>query len=452
MSIPLDRLYHYLESLSKDDIIIYRWFPHGSKKLDDLQVIESDRIPTEYYDQLLTPHLIFHDQEPLDYNYYSHEEFFKEAQQKAEKRKQVLPSVPWCYSEEFLHVYASSHLRVKLELPTNLNDYVLLCHSEKNSQELALYENNGFVGVYYWSHALIAQDWFRYAKHDTRLLQNSYKYDFLVYNRAWSGGREYRLTFAEILINNQLLDVCNTKFSATDNGKHYTNHVFDNPRLCISRQDIDSYFIENTSSSNASADYDNKDYSNSAIEVVLETLFDDTRWHLTEKALRPIACGKPFILAATPGSLQYIRSYGFKTFSGLIDETYDTITDPRLRLEAITNEMRRISALPQNDKSELIYNLHQISAYNKQLFFSEEFHNNVVGEFVSNLESGLRKCQRNMTGKWWNLFSKSELFTSKNPTTELSSKIDTWLEQHNKNQDGDFSITPSQSSPGSCST
>jgi hypothetical protein len=48
---------------------------------------------------------------------------------------------------------------------------------------------------------------------------------------------------------------------------------------------------------------------------------------LTEKALRPIACGQPFILAATPGSLQYLRSYGFKTFSGYIDETYDTIQE-----------------------------------------------------------------------------------------------------------------------------
>jgi hypothetical protein len=68
---------------------------------------------------------------------------------------------------------------------------------------------------------------------------------------------------------------------------------------------------------------------------VLETLFDDHRWHLTEKSLRPIACGKPFVLMATPGSLQYLRQYGFKTFDGLIDETYDSIQNPKQRLQAV---------------------------------------------------------------------------------------------------------------------
>ena len=31
MTVPLDRLYNYLESLSDHDIIIYRFYPHGSK-------------------------------------------------------------------------------------------------------------------------------------------------------------------------------------------------------------------------------------------------------------------------------------------------------------------------------------------------------------------------------------------------------------------------------------
>ena len=86
---------------------------------------------------------------------------------------------------------------------------------------------------------------------------------------------------------------------------------------------------------------------------MLETLFDDTRWHLTEKSLRPSACGKPFMLAATAGSLQYLRSYGFKTFSGLIDESYDLIVEPHLRLQSIAQEMQRISQLSPNKKYKL---------------------------------------------------------------------------------------------------
>jgi hypothetical protein len=33
MSIPLDRLYHYIENIAKeirgDDVLIYRFYPHG---------------------------------------------------------------------------------------------------------------------------------------------------------------------------------------------------------------------------------------------------------------------------------------------------------------------------------------------------------------------------------------------------------------------------------------
>ena len=37
MSVPLDRLYHYLADVVNHDLVIYRWAPHGSRKLEDLQ-------------------------------------------------------------------------------------------------------------------------------------------------------------------------------------------------------------------------------------------------------------------------------------------------------------------------------------------------------------------------------------------------------------------------------
>jgi hypothetical protein len=102
-----------------------------------------------------------------------------------------------------------------VKLPSRAYDQVLLCHSEKNSLDLELYKQNGFVGVYYWSHALIARDWYRFASMDLKLIPNfdSIDYDFLIYNRAWSGTREYRLTLAEILADNNLLSYCKITLS-----------------------------------------------------------------------------------------------------------------------------------------------------------------------------------------------------------------------------------------------
>jgi hypothetical protein len=134
---------------------------------------------------------------------------------------------------------------------------------------------------------------------------------------------------------------------------------------------------------------------------VLETLFDDSRWHLTEKALRPIACGKPFMLVATAGSLTYLRSYGFETFGNLIDESYDLETDPVARLAAVIQEMSRISSLNTSDKIVLWNQLHQIAERNKQRFFSAEWQAGIVQEYVDNINQAMVTMNDNCTGKHW---------------------------------------------------
>ena len=110
------------------------------------------------------------------------------------------------------------HLRSAVDIPINIYDKILLCHSEKNSQELTKYERNGFVGVYWWSHAVIARDWYRYAKQDSKLksVPNEIEFDFLVYNRAWTGSREYRVKFSELVAQQDLHKSSLMKFNPND--------------------------------------------------------------------------------------------------------------------------------------------------------------------------------------------------------------------------------------------
>jgi hypothetical protein len=74
---------------------------------------------------------------------------------------------------------------------------------------------------------VIAQDWFRYAKHDPVLEHHgcTFDQDFLIYNRAWGGTREYRLLFAQLLVDNNLVSRSLTSFAAIDNGQHYQEHM-----------------------------------------------------------------------------------------------------------------------------------------------------------------------------------------------------------------------------------
>ena len=332
--------------------------------------------------------MICHDQEPLDYDYYSMPSRLKELQDHfpdfilnhCGDQYQVISSFLGKRNIKMVNVSCCSQ------------PYALLLHSEKKSSNLDTYEQSGFIGVYWWSHAIIAGDWFRYAEHDLDLHSKHLQKDFLIYNRAWRGTREYRLKFAELLVQQHLQDHCMIRFNPQDDGQHYENHVYRNPKFAVDTA-LENYFELNTYDSVASADYVAQDYTSTAIEVVLETLFDDSRHHLTEKILRPIACGQPFMLAATAGSLEYLRSYGFRTFSPVINETYDSVQDPVTRLSAIISEMRRIVDLPNDQKQSLFAQLRLIAVYNQQRFFSTDFQNHVIQELKQNIAKARIRLQ-----------------------------------------------------------
>jgi len=377
MSIPLDRLYNFLDSLSDHDLVIYRWNPHGSKKLEDLVPL-MDYLTNNQMHSAIQPQMICHDQEPLDFAQYSESCILNT------KIHQTAHCQPGTLQKRIKKYNIGAWL-----FTVNVYDRILLLHSEKNSSQLAQYQEKNLVPVYWWSHAIIARDWYRYAEHDVELATREPIYDFLIYNRAWSGTREYRLKFAELIVEHELHKSCKMGFSKFDNNINYQKHVFSNTDLSITSNNLENYFFNNQSGSDSSADYVANDYAHCGIEVILETLFDDTRWHLTEKTLRPIACGKPFILAATAGSLAYLRDYGFQTFDKFFDESYDQITDSTQRLQAIVNLMKSIAVMPDFEKQTMYQDMQQVCEFNKKRFFSKEFSQMITEEYQANLKTGI---------------------------------------------------------------
>ena len=371
MSIPLDRLYHFIENIAEeihgDRVIIYRFWPNGSKNLNDFYPLYS---PTNFKNYTLDIKIFCADQEPLAYDYY--EQFTCSA------------------TDNFNKILID--LGIKPKFGTNLAytcyatyKHHILLHSEKRSVEVEKYQQVEYCSAYYWSHALIARDWFRFAEHVQQ--QKQVKKTFLIYNRAWSNTREYRLRFAELLVTLGLHDHCQTSVNPVEPelGIHYKTHKFKNSAW--SPQTIlENYFPVSNAHSHYSADFDIKDYEATDVEVVLETLFDDGRLHLTEKSLRPIACGQPFILAGTHGSLEYLRSYGFKTFGDIWDESYDAIENPQERMYAITDLMVQVANWGPIRERKLA-EAQAVADYNREYFFSDKFFNFVVNELTNNLKN-----------------------------------------------------------------
>jgi hypothetical protein len=392
MSIPLDRLYNHIDQLSQaiceDRLIIYQFYPHGSKNLENLTAL-SPMDSIKWFEMYTAPMLICHDQEPLNYDLYSDETVKTYA---TEKYANLFRS------HYHVDIASKMHLRVAVDQPINCYDAIMLTHSEKNSIELTKYEKNDFVGVYWWSHAAIARDWFRYAEHVKQSKQVSKT--FLIYNRAWAGTREYRLKFVEFLITQQLQSVCQARLNVVEpeTGVPYTRHRFQNT-IWKPKCALEGHFDSCTAGSHSSADFELIDYETTDIEVVLETLFDDQRWHLTEKTLRPIALGQPFILAATPGSLKYLQSYGFKTFDTVWSELYDQITSPMDRLEAIAHLMKSIVAWDTDTRRQKMALAQEIANYNKNLFFSKNWQDSIFLEYQQNFKLAWEQLKTQRTGK-----------------------------------------------------
>ena len=380
MSIPLDRLYHYIENIAEEiysnPIIIYRFYPYGSKKLEDLTPLKY----ISWTELSLIPGIYCNDQEPLNFDFYKNYQLY--------------------YNNTFFNIEQSlPGIRKRKNLgDINMYDRSILLHSERRSKNLETYQQNQYITVYYWNHALLALDWFRYAEY--AVIKQTPAKKFLIYNRAWASTREYRLKFADLLIDYKLVNQCQTSIAVYDQNVYYENHQFNNIKWQPLHR-LENYFDLNNTPSTSSADFTIEDYENTDIEVVLETLFDDDRLHLTEKSLRPIACGQPFILAATHGSLKYIRSYGFKTFDNIIDESYDLIEDPVTRLQAIILSMQQIANWTDDERHYKMSQLQQIAEFNRKHFFSSKFFNQVITELKENLSIALTKFKNTKSSNYW---------------------------------------------------
>jgi len=397
------------------------FFPWGEKSLKNLidYILDFDMLssqngiptehltitkvmPSQYHNNLswikcIQPIVVCHDQEPLDFDLY------KDGSKYAEEIKDFL--------EQQYNVSISpenQQLNLRYPISSSWQKYWLLLHSELNSDQVKKYESTGrFIGAYWWSHAIIARDWYRFAQHDQRLLEKNKKQTlFLIYSRDTTGSRNYRGKFLSKI--------------SLDLAKHCQVGSFRKQKI----------------SSESSAEYDAFDFVNSSISIVLETIFDDNRIHLTEKILRPIACGHPFILAAGPGSLDLLRKYGFKTFHPWIDESYDTVIDPDDRIEHLIKEMKRLADLSQETLDLVLSECQVIADHNKNRFFSDKFFNQVIDELKNNIQHAHQKSENKLDIEHWinDHFWKNGHRDIRSIPEEIKNIIEPLLEQYQGHQ------------------
>ena len=259
-----------------------------------------------------------------------------------------------------------------------------ICTSELDSDNVdALCARYGWTPHYYFFHGWAALDWYRgYDK--TFLIRPWHKRiitkTFIAPNRIIAGERQHRLEVLYHIFRNGMLD---NHISCPETCPAENISILDAVRPLVAKYpDIETVFANAPLPMNFKDETDHPMHScwlslfdqsaESLLYLVTETVATGRRHHITEKTFKPIAMGMPFVIVGTQGSLAYLRSYGFKTFEGIWDESYDNAEDD-VRIERIASLLRSLDELPPEGKQDLFEAAQEVIEHNWNHFYGGGF-------------------------------------------------------------------------------
>lgn len=114
-----------------------------------------------------------------------------------------------------------------------------------------------------------------------------------------------------------------------------------------------------------------KIYNKTCYSIVAETSIYNPYSFYTEKLAKPILASRLFVVFAGQHYLKGLKQMGFKTFDGIIDESYDEIENNEARWAAALEQVNWLCNQPQNEILEKIipivtHNYRQMLNYNWQ--------------------------------------------------------------------------------------
>lgn len=290
----------------------------------------------------------------------------------------------------------------------NQNDYHIpfkniriLANSEHSELKNAYCKENYWHDFYFFFHGFLALAWFNDAKYFENQL--FFKNDYICLMNIANKDRSYRLYLASKLKELNLLDKGTVSLNLDENNlikkeitdlksklsKKSKKHIY--KYLTFQQQSM--YADTKNFTGELSAGLDHIIYEmwqDSFFHVVPETVFYYNKLHLTEKIFKPIVSRRPFLLVGAPGNLEYLKSYGFRTFDKWIDESYDQELDNDRRIDLVVNQLHWINNLTSNQKHQMFKEMQTVLEHNYQHFFGK-FKHIIVDELLENFEGCINR-------------------------------------------------------------
>ena len=255
-------------------------------------------------------------------------------------------------------------------------DQIIILHSEQ-SQHVVKLQSDQIKPVHWFANGyLCAEHWYRLYK-DIRIVTDYRPIltRWICANRLIDNKRSYRLQFLNMLDTSTGTYSLPYKDPQTNRSP---NEIFPDNTILPSQ-------FDNGANSSAWITVNQDTPINSAfLHVVTETVID--RIHLTEKIFKPVVLKQPFVLVGGAGCLEYLHSYGFKTFNDWWSEDYDTITDDKERMQAVADIVNWIGAMDISELEKIRASMQNILNYNYSHFY-KHFGKQCWSELITNLRA-----------------------------------------------------------------
>ena len=285
------------------------------------------------------------------------------------------------------------------------NKFILVTTERDSDAVDQIQQKYGCATVYYFHHVFASHDWFRGVKYDARLVAPSKRHilkKYISFNRLTSSKRVYRSLLISELYQRGLLDQGYVSYndSCPDGGTYQqnlqqavTDQLIDQGTAALAINNIGKINLPLRIDYQDQTFIPNHSFVLSAVEqsqhsfcyLVTETCYWDRKSHLTEKTFKAIVSQMPFVIAGPAHSLKYLRSYGFQTFGQWIDESYDDVEDPVLRMQAIGDTMTKICNYSLHELERMLSDMQAVLEHNYNLFYSQQFVDHCWQELTNNL-------------------------------------------------------------------
>ena len=326
--------------------------PESLFNLGDVNILEND-------------YIYLHDQEPVDLELFN--KLFDTVALKGPD------GIGWKYIDAQW---------VKLFDPPKQVGHVVVSEQGENIDNLCKKYN--WTSHYYFYHGWACKDWYRgYDKTFLipRAKNRTPTRTFISPNRIIAGKRDHRVLF---LYNVFKLNLENNWISAPRTCVYENidisvvaskyNNIYTDIEQVFQDADLPKLFPGEETQQMTSYQLTNFDEAaDSLIYVPTETVYFGRRLHITEKTFKAIALEMPFVLVAPAHSLQYMKSYGFQTFQGIFDESYDEEINDIKRIEKVTKLLKDLNELSVKERQQIHRACLPIVEHNFEHFYGKGF-------------------------------------------------------------------------------